>query len=67
MFISKPINGVVFFAERWRKNKLLWSMIIVAGDSSGVRLEPGQVPARVRTAAHRVFANDGRRQAYELG
>jgi hypothetical protein len=67
MYISKPIGGVIYFAERWRKNKLLWSMIAVVGDTSEIRLEPGQVPARVRTAAHRVFANDGRRQAYELG
>jgi hypothetical protein len=39
MYISDPIDGWVYYAKRWRKNKLLWFVLSVMGDGMELRID----------------------------
>lgn len=65
MFISKPHAGRIFIAERARRggNKLRWSVMPVAPVAADVRIEPGDVPLRIKRRAYKLFYADRLRDA----
>jgi hypothetical protein len=54
IYISAPIDGRIYVAERSRKgsSKLLWS-VMPAHDGPDVRIEAGNVPYRIRRQGYR--------------
>jgi hypothetical protein len=59
MYISQPIDGVVYIAERpryrsmGRVNGLAWSVVPVAPTSGFTRIDAARVPKAVRRQAYR--------------
>lgn len=60
MFISKPIDGMVYLAERSRKGskKLMWSVMPVEPIAADVRIDAGEVPRLIRRKAYHLFEKD---------
>jgi hypothetical protein len=60
VFISKPVDGHIYIAERSRKGsrRLLWSAMPVAPIAGNVRIEARDVPHIIRRAAYRLFERD---------
>src|SRR5262252_10938275 len=73
MFISPPLNGVIYVAELSRRgagraNGLLWSRVSVEPvDGVDRRIDAGQVPKRIRRAAYRLFEGDRKRESGRPG
>jgi hypothetical protein len=55
MFISAPVNGRAYVAERSRKGtkKSLWSVMPMEPTSGGIRIEAREVPRLIRRKAYR--------------
>jgi hypothetical protein len=64
MFISDPIDGHVYIAERPRYrsmacfNGLIWSIIPVAPTAGFKRIDASKVPYLVRRKAYHLFEKD---------
>jgi len=73
MFISRPLNGVIYVAElprlsAARINGLHWSRVSVEPIAGGDRrIAAGRVPKRIRRAAYRLFEGDRRRASGRSG
>jgi hypothetical protein len=67
MYISDPIDGQVYIAERPRQrgmgraNGLAWSIIPVAPIAGFTRIDAGNVPRLLRRKAYHMFEKDGSR------
>lgn len=62
MYISKPMNGLHYLAERSRRStKLLWSSIPVEPIANDTRIDASEVPHRVRRRAYKLFEGDRKR------
>jgi hypothetical protein len=57
LFISAPIDGRIYVAERSRKGsvKLLWSIMPHAPVAPDVRVEANEVPMAIRRQAYRAL------------
>jgi hypothetical protein len=65
MFISEPIDGLVYFAERTRRGQvrlhgLRWCKIAIASGPEEI-VEAGDVPRHVRNKAYKMFEYDRKR------
>jgi hypothetical protein len=63
VFISKPIDGQVYIAERPRRtmgraNGLAWSIVSVAPTTGFKRVDAGDVPRLIRRRAYHLFEKD---------
>jgi hypothetical protein len=63
MYISDPIDGVVYIAERLRRNMgrvngLAWSVVPVAPTAGFKRIDAGDVPRLIRRRAYHLFEKD---------
>jgi hypothetical protein len=57
IYISAPLEGTVFVAERSRKGgRFLWSTLPVAPIAGDSRINARQVPRAIRRAAYRHLA-----------
>ena len=66
MFISKPHDGYIYFAQHvWRGKARLpglrWCMIAIASDEPGMRVEARDVPEHIKYRAYKMFEGDRNR------
>src|SRR5215471_5281181 len=59
MYISQPVDGVIYFASRSHRSvKLLWRKLVIRDHTYDTVIDAHTVPKRVRHKAYKLFERD---------